>query len=139
MVICAADMVECELRRSPGLVERLPCAVAITPRGDGRIDLIGLPKAAIRDLFEQAGLDAKQAKLRSRQVFHWLYHRGVTEFEAMTDIAKTMSPLRTKRFVIGPPEVVDAPHSIAVARHLLLRPADGQNIEKVFLLDTVRG
>src|SRR3546814_19269929 len=133
MVICAADMVECELRRSPGLVERLPCAVAITPRGDGRIDLIGLPKAAIRDLFEEAGLDAKQAKLRSRQVFHWLYHRGVTEFEAMTDIAKTMRPWLAERFVIGRPEVVEAQHSVDGTRKCMLRTGDGHDIEMVFI------
>ena len=34
-------------------------------------------------------------------MFHWLYHRGVTEFDAMTDIAKTMRPWLAERFVIG--------------------------------------
>ena len=40
----------------------------------------------------EAGLDEKQAKLRAKQLFHWIYHRGVTDFAAMTDIAKTMRP-----------------------------------------------
>ncbi len=68
----------------------MPVARDVTPRADGRVDLIGLPRPRIAELFAEAGLDAKQAKLRAKQVFHWLYHRGVTEFEAMTDIAKQM-------------------------------------------------
>ena len=83
----------------------------ITPRTDGRIDLLGIPRARIAALFEEAGLDTKAAKLRAKQVYHWLYHRGVTEFEAMTDIAKTMRPWLTERFVAGRPEVVLAQHS----------------------------
>ncbi|MBA4164012.1 MAG: 23S rRNA (adenine(2503)-C(2))-methyltransferase RlmN [Erythrobacter sp.] len=132
-------MVDTDLMPIPGLVDPLPVARAITPRADGRIDLIGLPKAAIRDLFEEAGLDAKQAKLRSRQVFHWLYHRGVTEFEAMTDIAKTMRPWLAERFVIGRPEVVEAQHSVDGTRKWLLRTADGHDFEMVFIPDADRG
>ena len=46
----------------PGQVDPVPVARDITPRADGRIDLIGLPKDRIRTLFEEAGLEAKQAK-----------------------------------------------------------------------------
>src|SRR4051794_7129625 len=90
----------------PGMVDPVPVARDITPREDGRVDLLGLPKHRIAELFAEAGLDARQAKLRAKQVFHWLYHRGVTDFEAMTDIAKTMRPWLTARFVIGRPEVI---------------------------------
>jgi 23S rRNA (adenine2503-C2)-methyltransferase len=51
----------------PGLVDPVPAARDITPREDGRIDLIGLPRLRIRELFEEAGLDAKQSKLRAKQ------------------------------------------------------------------------
>src|SRR3546814_7353190 len=56
----------------------------------------------------EAGLDAKAAKLRAKQIWHWIYHRGVTDFEAMTDIAKTMRPWLTDRFIIGRPTVREA-------------------------------
>jgi 23S rRNA (adenine2503-C2)-methyltransferase len=123
----------------PGLVDPVPAARDITPREDGRIDLIGLPLLRIRELFEEAGLDAKQSKLRAKQVFHWLYHRGVTDFEAMTDIAKTMRPWLAERFVIGRPEVVEAQHSIDGTRKWLLRTADGHDFETVFIPDEARG
>jgi 23S rRNA (adenine2503-C2)-methyltransferase len=123
----------------PGQVDPVPVARDITPREDGRVDLIGLPRPRIRELFEEAGLDAKAAKLRAKQVFHWLYHRGVTDFEAMTDIAKTMRPWLAERFVIGRPEVVEAQHSSDGTRKWLLRTSDGHDFEMVFIPDETRG
>ena len=111
----------------------------VTPREDGRVDLIGLPRPRIRELFEEAGLDARQAKLRSKQVFHWLYHRGVTDFEAMTDIAKTMRPWLSERFVIGRPNIVEAQHSSDGTRKWLLQTDDGHDFEMVFIPDADRG
>ncbi|WP_298175048.1 23S rRNA (adenine(2503)-C(2))-methyltransferase RlmN, partial [Novosphingobium sp.] len=117
----------------PGLVD------GVTPREDGRVDLIGLTKKQIAAVFETAGLDAKAAKLRAKQVFHWLYHRGVTDFEAMTDIAKTMRPWLSERFFIGRPEIVEAQVSSDGTRKWLLRTADGHDFEMVFIPDADRG
>ncbi len=132
-------MADTALMPIPGQIDPVPAPRDITPREDGRIDLIGLPKQRIRELFETAGLDAKAAKLRAKQVFHWLYHRGVTDFEAMTDIAKTMRPWLAERFVIGRPEIVLAQHSNDGTRKWLLRTADGHEFEMVFIPDADRG
>ncbi|HSQ96997.1 MAG TPA: 23S rRNA (adenine(2503)-C(2))-methyltransferase RlmN [Croceibacterium sp.] len=123
----------------PGHVDPITVARDVTPRADGRVELIGLPRKRIAELFEQAGLDAKQAKLRAKQMFHWLYHRGVTQFEAMTDIAKTMRPWLAERFVIGRPEVIEAQHSSDGTRKWLLRTADAHDFEMVFIPDADRG
>ncbi len=123
----------------PGPIDPVPVARTVTPREDGRLDLIGLTRAQIAALFAEAGLDARQAKLRAKQVFHWLYHRGVTDFEAMTDIAKTMRPWLAERFVIGRPEVVEAQHSSDGTRKWLLRTADNHDFEMVFIPDADRG
>ncbi len=132
-------MADTALMPIPGLVDPVPTTRDITPRGDGRVDLIGLPKPRIAELFAEAGLDAKAAKLRAKQVFHWLYHRGVTDFDAMTDIAKTMRPWLSERFVIGRPEVIEAQHSTDGTRKWLLRTADGHDFEMVFIPDADRG
>jgi 23S rRNA (adenine2503-C2)-methyltransferase len=123
----------------PGHIDPVPVPRDVTPREDGRVDLIGLPKKRIAELFETAGLDAKAAKLRAKQVFHWLYHRGVIDFEAMTDIAKTMRPWLAERFVIGRPDIVEAQHSSDGTRKWLLRTADGHDFEMVFIPDADRG
>ncbi|MBI1401971.1 MAG: 23S rRNA (adenine(2503)-C(2))-methyltransferase RlmN [Porphyrobacter sp.] len=132
-------MADTALMTIPGLVDPVPASRDITPRADGRVDLIGLPRPRIRELFEEAGLDARQAKLRAKQVFHWLYHRGVTDFAAMTDIAKPMRPWLAERFVIGRPQVVEAQHSVDGTRKWLLRTADGHDFEMVFIPDETRG
>ena len=123
----------------PGHIDPVPVPRPITEREDGRIDLLGLPKKQIASLFEDAGLDKKQAKLRAKQVYHWIYHRGVSDFEAMTDIAKTMRPWLTERFVIARPEVIEAQHSSDGTRKWLLRTADNHDFEMVFIPDETRG
>ena len=108
----------------PGHIDPVVTPRAITPRADGRIDLLGLSHLQIRELFMESQLDEKAAKLRSKQVFHWIYHRGVTDFEMMTDIAKTMRPWLAQRFVIGRPQVVEAQLSSDGTRKWLLRTDD---------------
>jgi 23S rRNA (adenine2503-C2)-methyltransferase len=123
----------------PGHIDPVPLPREVTPRADGRIDLMGLSRPAITDLLAGAGLDARAAKLRAKQVFHWIYHRGVTDFEAMTDIAKTMRPWLDARFVIGRPEIVEAQASTDGTRKWLLRTADNHDFEMVFIPDADRG
>ena len=123
----------------PGHVDPVPVPRAITPREDGRVDLVGLSRPQIKAELSAAGLDDKQAKLRSKQLFHWLYHRGVTDFEAMTDLAKPMRVWMAERFVVGRPNVVEAQVSSDGTRKWLLRSDDGQDYEMVFIPDADRG
>ncbi len=137
-------MADTALMSIPGQTDPVPVArpgvsAGITPRSDGRIDLLGLPKARIAELFAEAGLDARQAKLRSKQVYHWLYHRGATDFDAMTDIAKTMRPWLDQRFVVGRPAIIEAQHSTDGTRKWLLQTDDGHDYEMVFIPDATRG
>ena len=132
-------MADTALMTIPGLVDPVPAARDITPRADGRIDLVGLPRPRIATLFEEAGLDPRQARLRAKQVFHWIYHRGQTDFAGMTDIAKPMRPWLAERFVIGRPQVIEAQHSIDGTRKWLLRTDDGHDFEMVFIPDETRG
>ena len=122
----------------PGHID--PVTTGTVPlRGGNRIDLVGLTLAGIRGTLEEAGLDVKAAKLRAKQIWHWIYHRGVTEFDAMTDIAKTMRPWLTDRFIIGRPTVVTAQVSNDGTRKWLLAASDGQEYEMVFIPDADRG
>ncbi len=137
-------MTSSTLMAIPGLIDPVPTprpAVTsdITPRSDGRIDLLGLPRPRIAELLAEAGLDAKAAKLRAKQLFHWLYHRGVIDFDAMTDIAKTMRPWLAERFAIGRPEIVLAQVSEDATRKWLLRTGDDHEYEMVFIPDADRG
>ncbi len=123
----------------PGLIDPVPVPRAAPARADGRIDLIGLTRDQLRETLIEAGLDPKQAKLRSKQLWHWIYNRGATAFTAMTDIAKTMHPWLAERFVIGRPDVVEAQLSTDGTRKWLLKSDDGHDFEMVFIPDADRG
>jgi 23S rRNA (adenine2503-C2)-methyltransferase len=123
----------------PGHIDPVPVPRATPARADGRIDLIGLSKPQIRAALLDAGLDERQAKLRAKQLWHWMYNRGVTDFSLMTDIAKAQQPWLAERFVIGRPEVVEAQVSTDGTRKWLLRSDDGQDYEMVFIPDADRG
>ncbi|NCN83950.1 MAG: 23S rRNA (adenine(2503)-C(2))-methyltransferase RlmN [Sphingomonadales bacterium] len=123
----------------PGHIDPVPLPAKVTPRADGRVDVIGLSPMQIRGLMSDAGLDEKQAKLRSKQLFHWIYHRGVTDFDQMTDLGKTLRPWLAARFVVGRPEIVEAHLSEDGTRKWLLRSADSQDYEMVFIPDEDRG
>jgi len=123
----------------PGHIDPVPVPRSFTPRRDGRIDLIGLSRPDLRAALETAQLEPKQAKLRAKQLWHWMYNRGATEFSVMTDISKTMQPWLEQRFVISRPEVIEAQVSTDGTRKWLLRSDDGQDYEMVFIPDADRG
>jgi 23S rRNA (adenine2503-C2)-methyltransferase len=123
----------------PGHIDPVVTPRGVSLREDGRVDLIGLSKAQIMDELLLAGFDAKAAKLRSKQIWHWMYNRGATQFAQMTDIAKAQHPLLESHFVIGRPEVVEAQVSSDGTRKWLLRTDDAQDYEMVFIPDADRG
>ena len=123
----------------PGLIDPVPVPRAAIPRADGRIDLIGMTRDQLRAVLESYQLDPKQAKLRAKQLWHWIYNRGATDFQLMTDIAKDMRHWLEQRFVVGRPQVVEAQVSTDGTRKWLLRGDDGQDYEMVFIPDADRG
>ncbi|MET0375442.1 MAG: 23S rRNA (adenine(2503)-C(2))-methyltransferase RlmN [Rhizorhabdus sp.] len=123
----------------PGHIDPVPVPRALVARQDGRIDLLGLARNDLRMALETAQLEPKQAKLRAKQIFQWIYNRGVTEFALMTDIAKDMRSWLEQRFVVSRPQVVEAQVSSDGTRKWLLRSDDGQDYEMVFIPDADRG
>ena len=107
--------------------------------GDGRVELVGLSKARMRETLAEAELDPKQAKLRAKQLWHRIYHRGATDFSKMSDIAKPQRAWLAERFRIGRPEVVTELVSTDGTRKWLLRTHDGHDFEMVFIPDADRG
>jgi len=123
----------------PGAVDPVPVPRGVSSRADGRIELVGLTKAQLRSALEEKGLDARQAKLRAKQLWHWIYNRGITDFDAMTDIAKAQRPWLAEHFSISRPEVVTAQVSSDGTRKWLLRTHDGNEFEMVFIPEAARG
>ena len=124
----------------PGPIDPVPVPRVAHARTDGRVDLLGLTRAEIAAALTAAGLaDAKAARMRSGQLWNWLYHRGVTDFGAMANIAKDMRAGLERRFTVGRPAVATAQVSTDGTRKWLLTTDDGHDYEMVFIPDADRG
>lgn len=123
----------------PGPVDPVPVPRPAPRSDDPRVELIGLPREGIRAALEAAGMDARQAKLRAKQLWHWVYNRGVTDFSLMTDVAKAQQPWLAERFRISRPGVVEAQVSSDGTRKWLLCTHDNHDFEMVFIPDADRG
>ncbi len=106
---------------------------------DGPTNLVGLSRAAMHDALVAAGTPEKQAKMRVNQVWQWIYHWGVREFEAMTNLAKPYRELLAANFVIALPEIVSKQVSSDGTRKYLVRIAGGHEVETVYIPEADRG
>jgi 23S rRNA (adenine2503-C2)-methyltransferase len=122
-----------------GAIDPVPVPRRAAARADGRVELIGLARDEIRSELEGAGLDQRQAKLRAKQIWHWIYNRGLTDFALMSDIAKPQRLWLAEKFTIARPEVVEAQVSSDGTRKWLLRTHDGHDFEMVFIPEADRG
>ncbi len=102
---------------------------------DGRTDLVGLDRAAL--VAEMAGIGEKP--FRAKQLWHWIYHRGARDFDAMTSLAKPLRTRLAERYVIARPEVTREQASADGSRKWLLRMIDGQEVECVHIPEADRG
>lgn len=107
--------------------------------GDGLPSLIGLDLAGIGAAL--AGLDVPEPQrlLRARQLFHWIYHRGAATFGAMSTLPRDLRAALAERFSVARPAVAAAQRSADGTRKWLLRFADGQEVEAVFIPEDDRG
>jgi 23S rRNA (adenine2503-C2)-methyltransferase len=102
---------------------------------DGKIELVGLSREELTAELAAIG----QAPFRARQLWHWIYHRGVTDFAAMTTLSKEFRAALAERYAVGRPAVSRDMKSIDGTRKWLLRFPDGQEIETVHIPEEDRG
>ena len=85
----------------------------------------------------EAALDARgHERFRARQIFRWIYRRGVTDAREMTDLSRELRTTLAAEFALPAPTLVHREKSIDGTEKFLLRLADGRTIESVFIPDT---
>jgi 23S rRNA (adenine2503-C2)-methyltransferase len=94
----------------------------------------------MQDLKElgQKGLEELMASLgekpyRAYQLYRWIYKRGATSFDEMTDVSKGFREEMKGRFTISRPNFTETEESGDGARKLLLELDDGNCIESVII------
>ncbi|MEA2990244.1 MAG: rRNA (adenine2503-C2)-methyltransferase [Alphaproteobacteria bacterium] len=129
-------------RAPSGLVEKAPLERYVPP---AKPSLVGLPRAALAEALGAIGVPEKQRKMRVQQLWHWMYVRGATRFDAMTSVAKDLQATLDRHFTLARPEVVAEQVSVDGTRKWLLRlPGEhpGENpheVECVYIPEADRG
>ena len=106
--------------------------------GDKR-NLVGMPRDQLREALISVGTSEKQAKMRTGQVWQWIYQWGVRDFDLMTNLSKAYRTLLAENFVIEIPEVVTRQVSEDGTRKYLVRIAGGHEVEVVYIPEEGRG
>ena len=108
------------------------------PEGD-KLNLVGLTRDQMREALIEAGTPEKQAKMRTGQIWQWIYQWGVRDFAEMTNLAKPYRAMLEERFTIAIPEVVSKQVSTDGTRKYLVRIAGGHEVEVVYIPEDDRG
>ena len=106
--------------------------------------LIGLSPAEMASALQEIGVPERQSRMRVSQLWHWLYVRGVSDFNDMFNISKDMREKLQKHFSIARPEIVEEQVSNDGTRKWLLRfPSRGAGkpveVEMVYIPEEGRG
>ena len=102
-------------------------------------NLAGLTRARLAAALVEAGaVPADKAKMRANQLWRWIHHRGLTDFEGMSDVSKELRTVLQDRFSLARPEIVERQVSRDGTRKWLLRFAPGIEVETVYIPDVGR-
>jgi 23S rRNA (adenine2503-C2)-methyltransferase len=118
-------------QESPGLLLPEP--------GRPRLELIGRTRAELAEILAALGEPERTRPMRVRQIWHWLYHRGVTDVAEMSSLPVGLRDGLAQHCVIMRPSVVADQRSSDGTRKWLLRVADRREIETVHIPDLGRG
>jgi len=97
-----------------------------------RPDIAELERPELESALEERG----HARFHARQIFGWIYRRGVTEAGAMTDLSRELRATLAREFILTTPTLAHRETSADGTEKFLLRLADGRHIESVFIPDT---
>ena len=110
-----------------------------------RPNLAGMTRSEIASALHNLGLPEREIRMRTNQLWHWIYFRGARDFAEMLNISKTLRATLTDSFELRFPEIVEEQLSVDGTRKWLLRltptnPQDkGAEIECVYIPESDRG
>ena len=97
-----------------------------------RPDLAELDVTELEAALESLGYE----RFHARQIYRWIYKRGVTDMARMTDLSRSLREQLDTEFTLSTPRVVGDDLSVDGTRKFVFELADGRRIESVFIPDT---
>ncbi|HZS85450.1 MAG TPA: 23S rRNA (adenine(2503)-C(2))-methyltransferase RlmN [Stellaceae bacterium] len=107
----------------------------VAAAAEGRKNLVGIGRDELAAEMRALGAPS----FRARQLWHWIYHRGATDFAAMTSLSKEFRARLAEAYELRRPAVSRALRSGDGTRKWLLRFADAQEVETVHIPEEDRG
>src|ERR1700688_3468771 len=96
------------------------------------MNIVDLERPELEAALQERGHE----RFRARQIFRWIYRRGVTDLSGMTDLPRTLRERLLREVNLTTPALVHREKSIDGTEKFLLRLSDGQQVESVFIPDT---
>ena len=113
--------------------------MATAAQDGARQSLIGRSRDELAALLAELGEPERRTAMRARQLWHWLYHQGASDFAAMTTLPTALRGRLGERFDITRPVIQSEQHSSDGTRKWLLRFPDRQEVESVLIPEPDRG
>ncbi len=114
-------------------------SVRLSTDSDTRFNLVGETRASLRELLLAQGTDVSKTDMRVRQIWQWIYQKGVRDFSLMTNLGRDYRSALNDAFVIQAPALARRLISEDGTRKYLFRLADGKEVETVYIPDQDRG
>ena len=114
-------------------------------RSPAKPSLAGRTRDGMRRALAEIGVPEKQLRMRTEQLWSWVYVRGITAFEQMSDVSKDLRNRLAASYTLERPEIVTEQVSVDGTRKWLLRlPKRGHElkapeIETVYIPEADRG
>ncbi len=102
------------------------------PDSNAAQDIAGLELHELEGRLRDDGVEP----FRAKQLYRWIFKRGVVDFEQMTDLSKPLRSRLASMFVVSSPQVAARERSADGTQKFLLELADSRRIESVFIPDT---
>lgn len=98
-------------------------------------NLIGLTREEL--IAELQAIDEKP--FRAKQIWHWVYHKGVANFDEMTSLGKPLRDKLNNDYSVSRPAIITQQISEDGTRKWLLGTDDKNAVESVFIPEDDRG
>jgi len=107
--------------------------------------LVGATKADLGEALAKVGVPQREIRMRTAQLWHWIYFRGARSFDEMANVSKVLRAKLAESFTLERPEIVTEQVSTDGTRKWLMRfSGSGENaapaeVETVYIPESDRG
>jgi 23S rRNA (adenine2503-C2)-methyltransferase len=123
-----------------------PAAAPILPAAaPAKPSLVGATRAELAEALASVGVPPREVRMRTTQLWHWIYHHGIRDFAAMLNVSKHLRGVLAERYSLERPDIVTEQLSTDGTRKWLIRMSPieardrGAEIECVYIPERDRG